>query len=153
MKQAQKQYIFFGFIIIILLAVGVFFYVKSKPSKQNAQEKKSVFEEPTEIIPTVDSSVKVDIEGSKDAVIKISGIQTGTDSIEYQLTYATASGGNEGVLGVITKITNSKAEKDITFGTCSSGVCRYHEIDGPVTGVFKFSGTYGDRLLETTFEL
>jgi len=145
MKQAQKQYIFFGFIIIILLAVGVFFYVKSKPSKQNAQEKKSVFEEPTEIIPTVDSSVKVDI--------KISGIQTGTDSIEYQLTYATASGGNEGVLGVITKITNSKAEKDVTFGTCSSGVCRYHEIDGPVTGVFKFSGTYGDRLLETTFEL
>ena len=153
MKQLQHQYIIFGIIIFLLIVVGLFFYMKVKPSGQSAEKKDSVFEEPTEVIPTVDSSVKASIEGSTEATISLSGIPAGTKEIEYELSYETKSGSIEGVFGKIEVNGSSQAEEEVTFGTCSSGVCRYHEIDGPINGVFKFSGSYGERLLETSFDL
>ena len=105
------------------------------------------------MIPTVDSSVKVSIEGSTEATISLSGIPADTKEIEYELSYETKSGSIEGVFGKIEVDGSSQAEEEVTFGTCSSGVCRYHEIDGPINGVFKFSGSYGERLLETSFDL
>lgn len=153
MNQSQKQYIIFGVIIFVLLAIAVFFYVKSKPSQQNAEEKNSVFEKPKEVIPTVDSTVKVSIKGSTEATISVKGIPSGTQEIEYELSYQTKSGSMEGVLGRIEVDNSLEAKEKITFGTCSSGICRYHKIDGPVHGVFKFSGSYGERLLKTSFDL
>jgi len=153
MKLQKNQYIIFGIIIFLLIVVGLFFYMKVKPSGQSAEKKDSVFEEPTEVIPTVDSSVKVSIEGSTEATISLSGIPAETKEIEYELSYETKSGSIEGVFGKIEVDGSSEAEEEVTFGTCSSGVCRYHEIDGPINGVFKFSGSYGERLLETSFDL
>lgn len=153
MKQLQNQYIIFGVIIFVLIVVGLFFYMKVKPAGQSTEKKDSVFEKPTEVIPTVDSSVTVSIEGSTEATISLSGIPAGTEEIEYELSYETKTGSIEGVFGKIAVNGSSKAEEEVTFGTCSSGVCRYHEIDGPINGVFKFSGSYGERLLETSFDL
>jgi len=153
MNQSKKQYIIFGVIIFVLLAVGLFFFLKSKPTNENAAKKDSVFEKPEEVIPTVDSSVKARIEGRTEATITIEGIPAGTTAIDYELSYNTKSGSIEGVFGVIEVDGTTTAEEKVTFGTCSSGVCRYHDIDGPIHGVFKFSGSYGERLLESSFDL
>lgn len=121
-------------------------------TSQSADEKESVFEQPDEVIPTVDSSVKVSIKGTTDAVITVEGIPDGTETIEYELSYNTKSGSIEGAIGMI-QVKGSKAEEDVTFGTCSSGVCRYHEIEGPVSGNFVFEGSYGKQMLEQEFNL
>lgn len=153
MNQTQKQYIMFGVVIVILLIGGVFFYMRSRPTAKSADTKESVFDEPEEVIPTVSSSVKARIKGTTEATIYLDGIPAETDEVEYEISYETKSGSIEGVFGTIDVGGKSSAEEEVTFGTCSSGVCRYHDIEGAVKGVFKFSGSYGEQLLETTFDL
>ena len=152
MKTIPRQYLIVsGVIVSLLVIIGFFMFGQDKV--ENAEDKKTVFGEPTEVIPTVDSSVKAVIEGSKDAVITISGIPAGTKEIEYELSYNTKSGSIEGVFGSIDIDGDSKVSEEITFGTCSSGVCRYHSIDGPIKGTFKFTGSYGKKLLEKEFKV
>lgn len=152
MKSIPKQYLIVaGVILALLVIIGFFMFGQSEA--ENAEDKKTVFGEPVEVIPTVDSSVKATIEGSKDGVITISGIPKGTTEIEYELSYSTKAGSIEGVFGSIEIKGESKVTEEITFGTCSSGVCRYHDIEGPVKGTFKFSGSYGKQLLEKEFKV
>lgn len=148
-----KKYYIIGAVVIILVLFGGF-ALMNRNANQNSEtkEKESVFEEPSEDIPPVDPSVQATIKGRTDAVITIENIPEGTESIEYELSYNTASGSIEGVFGMI-DVEGSTAEEEITFGTCSSGVCRYHEIEGDVSGTFIFSGTYGEQLLEQEFAL
>ncbi len=126
--------------------------MKQTSTKQEAVEKDSVFEEPAEDILPVDASVVATIKGKTDAVITIANVPEGTESIEYQLIYSTQSGSSEGVIGQMV-VEGTTAEKEITFGTCSSGVCRYHDIVGKVSGTFVFTGSYGERMLEQEFDL
>jgi hypothetical protein len=158
LKTLPKQYLIIGGVIVILLTVVAAMTFSGKKSN-NEEPKETVFEEPQDAIPTVDSSVKVTIEGRKEGVITIDGVPTGTTQIEYQLTYnkknlVDGEGLQDGLFGRI-KIKNNekKVEEKVTFGTCSSGVCRYHDIDGPVAGVFRFTGSYGKRILEKNFNL
>ena len=154
MNSQKNLYIIIGGIILVLLAAAIYFFtLPDKATSETAQDKDSVFEEPREVIPTVDSSVKVTIKGKTEAVIQVSGIPDGTKEIEYELSYNTSTGSIEGVFGLIEVDGSDKASEDVTFGTCSSGVCRYHEIKGMVSGTFKFSGSYGEKLLESTFDL
>ncbi len=152
MDTISKKYYIIGAVVLVLVVVAGVFLMNRGNAAQEAQDKESVFDEPSEVIPTVDSSVKVSIKGTTDAMITVEGIPGGTDSIEYELSYNTKSGSIEGVFGII-EVKGSKAEEEVTFGTCSSGVCRYHEIDGPVSGTFIFSGDYGEKMLEQEFEL
>lgn len=152
LKNIPKQYLIFGVVIIILVGVIGYMMVGSGTS-QTASDKDSVFEDPSEVIPTVDSSVKATITGNKEAVIKIMGIPKGTKEIEYELSYNTESGSIEGVFGTIDVKSGDSVEEDIIFGTSSSGVNRYHKIDGPVKGTFKFTGSYGQQILEKEFEV
>jgi hypothetical protein len=122
-------------------------------SSKNADSKDSVFEDPSEVIPTVSSSVKATITGNTEAVIKITGIPKGTKEIEYELSYNTESGSIEGVFGTIDVKSGDSVEEEIIFGTSSSGVNRYHKIDGPVKGTFKFTGSYGQQILEKEFKV
>ena len=152
MKSIPKQYLIVsGVILVLLVIIGFFMFGQGEAA--NTEDKKTVFGEPAEVIPTVDSSVKATIEGSKDGVITISGIPKGTTEIEYELSYSTKTGSIEGVFGSIEIKGESKVTEEITFGTCSSGVCRYHSIEGPVKGTFKFSGSYGKQLLEKEFKV
>ena len=153
LKNIPKQYLVVGGVIVVLLVVIGMMTIKSKSAEQTA-DKETVFEEPGEIIPTVDSSVKATITGKTDATIEISGIPDGTKEIEYELSYNTEDGSIEGVFGTIDiKSGADTAEEEIIFGTSSSGVNRYHKIDGPVKGTFKFTGSYGQKLLEKEFDL
>lgn len=153
MKQfTSKQRALAGALIVLLIGIGVFLLFRNVRSQDETSDE-TVFEEPTEVIPTVDPSVQVRIEGSKEATLNITGIPAGTTDIEYELSYNTSTGSIEGLFGTIEVDGESTVEEEITFGTCSSGVCRYHEITGEVHGVLKFSGDYGDRLLEKDFTL
>ncbi|MFA9288791.1 MAG: hypothetical protein ACEQSA_02855 [Weeksellaceae bacterium] len=154
----KQQQIIGGVLVVLILLIGGIIWSRQSASK-NTADSDTVFEEPSEIIPTVDASVKVSIEGNTEAVITVEGVPDGTKEIEYELTYNKKNlvedeGLQDGLLGRIqVKNNEKKVEEDITFGTCSSGVCRYHDIDGEVKGTFKFSGSYGERLLEKSFTL
>ena len=152
LKNIPKQYLLLGGVIILLVGKIGYMMVGSGTS-QTAADKDSVFEEPNEVIPTVNSSVAATITGNKEAVIKITGIPKGTKEIEYELSYNTESGSIEGVFGTIDVKSGDSVEEEIIFGTSSSGVNRYHKIDGPVKGTFKFTGSYGQQILEKEFEV
>ncbi len=155
MKLLPKHlYIIGGVIGVILLFVIGFLVTKSQGDKPVAEEQESVFEEPAEEVPPVSTSVKASIKGRTEAEISIVGIPEGTEDIEYELSYNTKSGSIEGVFGTMKpEGSGSTATAEVTFGTCSSGVCRYHEIDGAVNGTFIFSGSYGKQMLEQEFDL
>lgn len=46
-------------------------------------------------------------------------------SVSYTLSYQT-NGREEGVAGSIDPLSGNSASRSLDFGTCSSGVCRYH---------------------------
>lgn len=157
MENQKKQYMIIGGVILVLVAAIAFMMFQGRKNEE-AADKGTVFEEPDEEIPAVDASVKVTIEGRTEGVITISGIPEGTTEIEYQLTYnkknlVDGEGLQDGVLGRIKVANETEVEEDVTFGTCSSGVCRYHDIDGPVSGSFLFTGSYGKQILEQKFDL
>ncbi|HRN69699.1 MAG TPA: hypothetical protein PLS49_00815 [Candidatus Woesebacteria bacterium] len=156
-NQNKKQLYIIGGVILVLVAAIAFMMFKGKNNQETA-EKESVFKESEEEILPVDSSVKVTIKGNTEGVITVSGIPEGTNQIEYQLTYnkknlVDGEGLQDGIFGRIDVKNQTEVEEDITFGTCSSGVCRYHNIDGPVSGSFLFTGSYGKRILEQKFDL
>ena len=154
MNNIPKQYLIVGGVIIIIVIAAIAIITTQGKNNNSAKEKETVFEEPAEVIPTVDSSVSVEIEGNTEGTITVEGIPAGTEEIEYELVYDTKAGQPEGAFGKIdVKKGSTSTEEEITFGTCSSGVCRYHEIVGSVKGTFKFSGSYGERLLEKEFDL
>lgn len=50
----------------------------------------------------------------------------GIDSVSYSFTYIT-NGITQGAGGTITAENNPTSQRELLFGTCSSGVCRYHQ--------------------------
>lgn len=50
---------------------------------------------------------------------------TNLESVSYSFTY-TANGTPQGAGGTITAANNPTASRELLFGTCSSGVCTYH---------------------------
>lgn len=48
------------------------------------------------------------------------------NSITYTLTYQT-NGKDEGVSGSVDSSQGNKIDRELLFGTCSSGVCTYHQ--------------------------
>lgn len=137
----------------LILLIGGYFYFFSKKTVQTTKEPEVTPVE--DIIPTVDSSVKVDLASSskKEALLSIDNIPNDTVIIEYSLSYETKQQGLQGVIGTISLDNEQKYEKKITLGTCSSGSCVYHEVLGSIKLSLKFTGDYGERLFEKDFTL
>lgn len=153
MKPEQKKYLIVVAVIFFLLIIGYWLFGGKKQKQIN---KKEVF--PTEmIIPTVDSSVEVDLMSSvngKEVKLSIKNIPEGTKIIDYELSYNTAAQGLQGVLGTINlKIGELSYEKEITLGTCSAGKCVYHQVVGKIKLSLKFSGDYGEKVFEKEYEI
>jgi hypothetical protein len=49
----------------------------------------------------------------------------GIDSVSYSFTYTT-NGNSQGAGGTISAGNNPSTERELLFGTCSTGVCTYH---------------------------
>lgn len=70
--------------------------------------------------------VSIRVRQDKHAVIVIFSNLKNIKTISYVLSYQT-DGNYEGAVGRIT-VRNPKAiKRELLFGTCSAGVCRYHE--------------------------
>ncbi|OQY65030.1 hypothetical protein B6D29_04485 [Microgenomates bacterium UTCPR1] len=152
MKSEHKKIVLIGGLVLVLLIVGFFLFGRNKVSHEQVTQT-----EPTEeVLPTVDSSVKValvSLSGNHEVSLKVSNLPNGTESIDYELSYQTASQGLQGVLGTVMTENKSDMEKKLTLGTCSSGTCVYHQVVGKINLTLKFSGRYGEKIFEKEFSL
>jgi len=159
------------FLLILIFGMGIFFILINK---RFAKKETSTLVIPTEVlIPTVNSSVKVDFKPLKkgEIVLTVANEPKGTKEIDFELSYKVAntdlSEGGEGIIeqGVIGKCfkigeywqcgeeNDDKSGRKIVLGTCSSGVCRYHNIVGPIKLNLKFTGNYGEKIYEKEFKI
>lgn len=163
----KKMMILGGIFLVLLIFTGYWLFVgrKTSTSKTNEQLIQS-----DNIFPTVDSSVRVDLKSTKkgEAVLSINNAPKETKSIEFEMSYLvinqdTGDGGGTVSQGAIGKCDESngvwecgepaETGRKIILGTCSSGVCRYHNISGPIKVSLKFSGSYGDKSFTKEYTL
>lgn len=153
----SKNRLFFLFGGIVLFLVLFFLFISlQKPKKEQETSKKSTLQNQDEVVPTVDSSTILTltpIQEKKEIKMAIKGIPRDTSAVDYELSYETRLQGSQGVIGSISTVVGSAIEKQITLGTCSSGRCVYHEVVGPIKATLKFTGSYGERMLEKEFTL
>jgi len=57
-------------------------------------------------------------------IVNFTGL-TNAKSVTYSLTY-NSNGISQGAMGTMTNIAGSSDSRELLFGTCSHGVCRYH---------------------------
>ncbi len=150
----RKMMIIVGVVAGVLLLGGVF--VMSKKSSQPKQNQEEAL--PTEaVIPTVDSSVQVDLvssSGGREVTLQVKNIPSGTQTVDYELSYQTKQQGLQGVIGTIqTKSRESDIDKRLTLGTCSSGTCIYHQVEGKIRLNLRFTGDYGDKVFEKEYDI
>jgi len=147
----NKNFYIGGLIVLVLLVVGIFIFNRKQVNKQTTGDVS-----PTDqIIPTIDSSVKVSLTsqtGNKEILLKVSNMPKNTQSVDYELSYQTAQQGLQGVIGTITNEGDS-FEKTLTLGTCSSGTCVYHQVVGKIKLTLKFTGDYGEKIFEKEYGL
>jgi len=148
----NKNFYIGGLIVLVLLVIGVFIFSRKQVNKAIVTNAS-----PTDqIIPTIDSSVKVDLTsttGGKEVILTINSIPSGTNSIDYELSYQTAQQGLQGVIGTITPAGESNYEKKLTLGTCSSGTCVYHQVVGKIKLTLKFNSDSGEKIFEKEYGL
>lgn len=168
MKPEQKKYAIIASVLVVLVLVGFFVFGPKKPEKKEA----TILDSESEVLPTVDASVKVKLESVKkgEALLSVSSAPKGTDLIEYELSYMVVNTdvGDEGEGGSVSQGAIGKcyqksgvwecgepgtAGRKIVLGTCSSGVCRYHNIEGDIKVFLKFTGDYGSKVFEKEFSL
>lgn len=166
MKINYKKYLMLGILLFLFSFIFYFLFIKNRNFKKNIDN----IEQKEIIIPTVDSSVKVDLKFIKKGEIslKIINEPKKTDFIEFELVYQVLnndiSEGEEnlieqGALGKCYKIkdywqcgeSDNYGGRKIILGTCSSGVCRYHNIIGKIKIILKFSGDYGQKIFEKEY--
>lgn len=137
--------------LIILVFLGFKLFVSSK------KESVEVLPTPTIALPTISDSTVVDLKAKNDnkaVLLKINGITSDIESIQYELTYTTGGGLPRGVLGKI----SLKGEKevfrdDIVLGTCSSGRCVYDIGVTEVNLSLKFNSASGSKVFQKTYIL
>ncbi|MCX7955701.1 MAG: hypothetical protein N2593_01150 [Patescibacteria group bacterium] len=167
MKNYKKITIF---LIIFIFFFIIFFnlFIKNKNKNKN-----NFFVKPTlELIPTVDSSVNINLKLIKKGELNltITNEPKNTNLIEFELLYKTINKDNwendqefieQGVIGkcyFINKIwycgeDDKFGKRKIILGTCSSGTCRYHDLVGNLKLVIKFYGNYGQKIFEKEYKL
>ncbi|QQG44723.1 MAG: hypothetical protein HYW86_02295 [Candidatus Roizmanbacteria bacterium] len=151
MKQKNIMIAAVAVFILIALSFNVF-----KGNSVNKTKTKTPVSQ-SEIIPTIDTSVVVDLQAknNKKAIdLTIDGIPSLTTSIEYSLSYETKQQGLQGIIGTI-EVNNGEKKKTLSreLGTCSSGTCVYHQVVGNIKVELKFTGAYGERIFEKEYKI
>lgn len=111
--------------IVAFLALFVFLFV-SIPSAEakvlpQAKSQKATGKAVTSSSITVSPRLRAD---RKALLVSFGNLQNAT-SVSYTLTY-THDGQEEGAGGSVNPADGNTASRELLFGTCSSGVCRYH---------------------------
>ncbi len=140
--------------VVIIVAIGVLVIKNlTKPISTNSSNSQNAKEE---FIP-LDSSVSVDLIPRADAKavsLKVSNIPTGTDSIEFEISYDNDKGLRKGANGKI-KVNGEKEieRKDILFGTCSKNVCTYDSGITSVSLTMRFNSDNGISIFTKDFPI
>lgn len=155
--KSKNKMILIGGVLVVLLLVGIF-YLNSKKSDISTSTPGDQL--PTEVVvPTVDSSVKVSLTSvlqKQRVLLSITGMPSGTTSIEYELSYQTLQQGLQGILTpepISITSSQSKFSKELVLGTESSGRFVYHQVMGKINVNIKFNGSYGTKIFEKEFEV
>ncbi len=151
----KKNIVILAAIGFILLVVGVV-VIRSRSVATSRQTTEATAPSPEMVIPTVGNDTIVTLTSTnarRAVVVDIEGIPSGTQTIDYSISYQTKQQGLQGIIGTITLTggeTSHQLKRDL--GTCSSGTCIYHEVVGKVTLELKFTGSYGDKLYDKEFD-
>jgi len=106
---------------LLMLVVSLFFVVpRIEAAKKFVPKRKPAVKISTGSIPAI-VRYRADHLGILMSFSNFSGIE----SVSYSFTYNT-NGMPQGAGGKITSANNPTAQRELLFGTCSSGVCRYH---------------------------
>jgi len=153
MKLSHKAMMILGGVFLVLFIFSGYWLLigrKTTPNNKNVQITPS-----DDVIPTIDSSVKISLTaltGKKEVLLSIKNMPKNTNSLEYILSYETVEGGLQGVNSTA-EIAGSDFEKKITLGTCSSGTCVYHNIKNKIKLELVFKGDGGDKSFMKEYEL
>lgn len=156
--------------IVIVLTLFLFVYLFSNRKKEVKKIEKDQNE--AILVPTVDNNVKIYLEKIKVGEIKviIDNAPEKTKNIDFEISYLVKNNDidegveneliSQGAMGMCYLEDNlwycgtgQGINKKIVLGTCSSGVCRYHNIVGPIKLNLKFSGSYGEKVFEKEYQL
>ncbi len=151
-KWLQNKKILLLVLLVFFLIIFLFFALTGKKSKTKKPTTTPLSDEL--VIPTVDSSVRVELNklsSGQEVLLKIENAPKNTQLIEYELSYDTISQGYQGVIGSFDGRPEQVYEKKIYLGTCSSGTCVPHQLKGKIKVSLKFSGNYGERVYEKEF--
>ncbi|MBI3289913.1 hypothetical protein HYZ78_00780 [Candidatus Microgenomates bacterium] len=118
MKSSLPLFLLIGVVLVGSLVGFIAFNLRSRGGEE-AQEEELVAEVPAPYITLTPSSTGQVLSLSASA---INGKAFG---FEYELVYNTDKGVLQGVPGTVTLDGKTSVTRDLTLGTCSSGVCRY----------------------------
>lgn len=145
MKKTKILYLVLGF-ILIAIGLAVYKQVVSKSKNQPV-----VQEEPTEILPLADTSIRVTALRSRtennSVNLEVSGLGGKYASVAYELTYESKGlikGVNSGSKPI--DVNGKDAfEREVYLGTCSRNVCRPDLGVKQVSVVLEFTDTGGKK--------
>lgn len=143
-----------GLGVTILLIFGLGIFVSHRSSKKT--DETLVIPTPQETLPTVDSSVEITLtskDNSRAVVLHIAKFPADVTTVDYELTYDTASGLPRGVLGRIEVKGEKEIEREILLGTCSKNKCVYDEGVKKVSLVLKFNTPSGSSQFQKEYPL
>lgn len=142
-------------ITIILLLGGGFLVLRSHSTTDEVPLE--LEPTPTKSLTPIGEEVEVDFKPNKartKATLTISKLnEVGVESLEYEILYETEGlikGVNSGSKPI--KVDSSGViEREIDFGTCSSGVCRYDKDVGKITLVVRFNTPEGFKIFKKEY--
>lgn len=144
-------------VVILLVVIVSGILIKTKILSSQKIEETEAIPTPTIVLPTVSGNITVDLIAAanrQSVTLKVGGLTTDFQSIEYELTYTTGAGIPRGVLGKIVLNGEKEIVRDnIVLGTCSSGKCVY---DTGVTAVnlsLKFNTSSGSSVYQKSYTL
>jgi hypothetical protein len=156
MENKNKMYMIGGIVFFVIVLIIGFFIMNNSKKDVVQNNTKDVLPESV-VIPTVDSSVEVDLKpqnNNHDFFITVKNVPKGTTDIDYEMNYLVKKTLPQGTIGTLVvtgdTATNSKA---ITLGTCSSGTCVYYEGVESIELSLKFNSPSGSKSFKKDFPL
>ncbi len=114
-------------LIIFLLVLFSLFLVISNPTRVNAAKKFAPKKKTVRTTKPVTAGIPASVRyrGDKQGILMSFPSFNGIEFVSYSFTYET-NGTTQGAGGTIRQDNNPTSQRELLFGTCSSGVCRYH---------------------------
>lgn len=152
----DKKYIIGFAVVFLVILIGGIVFVRGRSTDDGTQNETPAI---VDDIPSIDSSVKVDLKARADnhaVTLTVENIPQDIESLEYELSYTTADGLPKGALAPSIKLKDGEHEKwtrEVELGTCSRGVCKYDEGVTKISLTLIFNGESGKKQFKKDYTL